>query len=163
VPVTLAHIELLLSSRADLSRALGVKTLPDGWPQFAQAFAPPTADRPLPPPDWGNYFVIHRQAKALIGNGGFKGAPDEAGKVEIGYEVAPALRNLGYATEATRALIAFAFEHPDVHSVAAHTLAHASASTRVLEKAGMVWDGELPSKTLGSVWCWSIRRGPACR
>src|SRR5690606_15843119 len=46
---------------------------------------------------------------AVIGIGGFKGPPED-GAVEIGYEIAPALRGRGRASAAARSLIAIARE-----------------------------------------------------
>jgi len=53
------------------------------------------------------YFVLCSGGRReLVGNGGFKGAPQE-GQVELGYSILPEHQRNGYATEATRGLIAW--------------------------------------------------------
>jgi ribosomal-protein-alanine N-acetyltransferase len=88
---------------------------------------------------WAWYFVLHNKVtgrRMLIGNGGFKGPPDEDGVVEIGYSLLPPYRNRGYTTEAVEALVTWAFGHPEVARVIAEALAGNTASVRVLQKAG---------------------------
>jgi RimJ/RimL family protein N-acetyltransferase len=77
----------------------------------------------------------------LIGSGGFKGPP-EGGRVEIGYHVREAHRRRGYATEALRALLAWAFAHPEVRGVIAETAADNAASIGLLEKLGFARAGD---------------------
>jgi ribosomal-protein-alanine N-acetyltransferase len=72
----------------------------------------------------------------LIGDIGFKSFPDQAGRVEIGYSLVPAARGHGYATEAVRAMVAWALKQPGVRHVIAETEAGNGPSRRVLERAG---------------------------
>jgi ribosomal-protein-alanine N-acetyltransferase len=72
----------------------------------------------------------------LIGDIGFKSFPDEEGRVEIGYSLVPAARGHGYATEAVRAMVAWALKQPGVRQVIAETEAWNEPSMRVLERAG---------------------------
>jgi ribosomal-protein-alanine N-acetyltransferase len=46
--------------------------------------------------------------RRVIGSVGFHGRPNEDGQVEIGYHVEPGFRRRGFATEAVRALLAWA-------------------------------------------------------
>lgn len=88
------------------------------------------------------YFLLGEPGgRRLIGNGGFKGAPRE-GMVETGYSIVPEYQGKGYATEGTRALIAWAFSHPEVNRVAAETLPDMDASLGVLRKCGMKYVGK---------------------
>lgn len=84
---------------------------------------------------WGA-LLIHREDATLVGDAGFLGAPDLQGTVEIRYSIVPAYRNRGLATEAIRALTAWAIEQPGVHRVVAACEPDNTASIRVLEKAG---------------------------
>jgi RimJ/RimL family protein N-acetyltransferase len=92
---------------------------------------------------WITYWLIVAEDAAgagLLGIGlvGFKGAPDSKGEVEIGYGIIPDWRNMGYATEAVRAMIAWALEDPQCNAVIALTAPRGNlASNRVLEKAGL--------------------------
>ncbi len=61
---------------------------------------------------------------------------------ELGYWLGVPWWSRGYATEAARGLIAFAFRQLRVGHVHAHHFARNPASGRVLEKAGMHFEGE---------------------
>jgi len=95
---------------------------------------------------WGPwYFLLRPDADGLshpIGNGGFKGRPDAQGRVEVGYSVLERHQRRGYAPEAVRALVAWAFDHPEVTWVEAHTLPDLRPSIRVLETCGFELIGE---------------------
>jgi RimJ/RimL family protein N-acetyltransferase len=76
------------------------------------------------------------------------------GEVEIGYGIAPEFGGRGYMTEAVRALIAWAFEHPDCHTViAAGVLKTNLPSIRVVQKAGMTC-----YRATADMLFWRIRR-----
>ncbi len=100
---------------------------------------------------WSWYFVRWDEitgGRTLIGDGGFKGPPAADGSVEIGYSVLARFRNQGYATEAVKALLMWAFEHAQVKRVVAEALAENQASMRVLDKAGFTAIGEGSEKGL---------------
>jgi ribosomal-protein-alanine N-acetyltransferase len=88
---------------------------------------------------WYTYWLVVPTARPYgAGLAGFKGVPDGQGEVELGYGIDPACQGQGYATEAARALIGWAFRSPACSSVIApNTLRSNVASNRVLEKAGM--------------------------
>jgi RimJ/RimL family protein N-acetyltransferase len=71
------------------------------------------------------------------GAGGFKGPPDDAGTVEIGYSVLSEFRSRGLASEALEALIGWATASRKVQRVIGHTLPDLLASRRVMENAGL--------------------------
>jgi RimJ/RimL family protein N-acetyltransferase len=95
--------------------------------------------------NWGFYYFLERAAaggrRVLVGAGGFKGPPDPDGLVEVGYSIVPERHRRGYATEATRGLLAFAFADPLVHTVIGQTMMTLEASIGVLEKAGFRFTG----------------------
>jgi ribosomal-protein-alanine N-acetyltransferase len=76
------------------------------------------------------------ERRVLVGNIGFKDLPDADGSVEIGYSILPGFQRQGYATEAVRGLVAWAFSHPEVRRVIAETFPDLTASIRVLERNG---------------------------
>ncbi len=84
---------------------------------------------------WGVWFVRLKETGEIIGDAGFKGNPDYAGAVDIGYGFLPERRGRGYATETARALVAWAFAH-GAGRVTAETLRENAASIRVLRKNG---------------------------
>ena len=68
---------------------------------------------------------------------------------EIGYWIGRPYWGRGYASEAVRLMVAFAFEELGLRRLYAHVLAHNPASGRVLEKAGFV-PVALPAEALPS-------------
>lgn len=160
LPVERRHVEAFLRNKHELAALLQVG-LPDSWPHFPEAFSLPAAEsRPADPSPtgWDGYFFIHPQEGMLVGNGGFKGPPDEAGTVEIGYEIATEYWNQGFATEAARGMIDYAFAHQEVQAVIAHTLAEKNASNSVLQKVGMKFAAEVADPEVGKIWRWQISR-----
>ena len=160
IAVERAHVEALSRDRRELAAILGV-AVPDGWPQFPEAFSLPAEEdgrSGWPPGEWPGYFFIHPGESNLVGNGGFAGGPDGSGAVEIGYEVAPEHQGRGFATEAARALIGHAFAREGVRAVVAHTLAETNASNSVLRKAGMTFVAEMGHPEVGKTWRWRIGR-----
>lgn len=109
--------------------------------------------------EWWLYFFIHSATRQLIGVGGFKGAPT-AGQVEVGYSIAPAWRQQGYATEATRGMVQFAFSHAAVELVLAHTLPCADYSTQVLKRTGFRFEQVIQDPEDGEIWRWCQPRKP---
>src|ERR671921_2918693 len=154
------HVEALSRDKRELAEVLGV-AVPEGWPQFPEAFSSPDGGprrSERPPTDWRDYFFVHSRGRSLVGNGGFAGDPDDSGVVEIGYEIAPEHRNRGFATEAARAMIGYAFAHEEVRAVVAHSLAETNASNAVLRKAGMSFVAEVDDPEVGKAWRWRISR-----
>jgi len=88
------------------------------------------------------WVLINGEGSELIGNGGFKGPPDDVGEVELGYEVLSTHQGRGYATEAATALVEWALRCADVETVTAECLPDNHASVRVLEKCGFVEMGD---------------------
>jgi RimJ/RimL family protein N-acetyltransferase len=68
--------------------------------------------------------------------------------------VDPAYQGQGYATEAVRALVTYAFGSGGVCLVRAHTSPEPNASTGVLTKCGFTWIGEVVDPEHGLVWRW---------
>jgi [ribosomal protein S5]-alanine N-acetyltransferase len=159
IPCKREHLEILLSSEDELAKNLGV-SLSDNWLVFPEsvAYSLNMIDDDPRVLVWGMHLVVHKADNKLIGCGGYKGAPDEAGMVEFGYSVAPAYENKGYATEAAKALIDHAFANHDVQMVDAHTLAEWNASTKILEKCGLTKIAEKHDPEDGDIWHWRLLR-----
>jgi RimJ/RimL family protein N-acetyltransferase len=147
------HAEL--HSPHALQRELGV-ALPDSWPpEFYDEEALRYMLRWLEAHPfesaWGFYYIVERPEAAVstaseasplaVGVGGYKGAPDEQGSVEIGYSVVPERRRRGYAREAVDGWLAHAFADDRVTRVLAHTLVDLTPSIAVLRSAGFAFNG----------------------
>ncbi|MDG9719230.1 GNAT family N-acetyltransferase [Streptomyces sp. DH24] len=87
-------------------------------------------------PEWGMYALVRHEDDAALGALGFHGVPDESGRVEVGYDLVEPARGHGYATEALRALTAWALAQDAVRVVTARVDLGNAASQRVLERAG---------------------------
>jgi RimJ/RimL family protein N-acetyltransferase len=126
--------ELLARDRAAAESEIGV-ALPADWPDPAVE----AALRRLAklPSGWGIWLVVSREENAVVGTAGFKGPPGDTERVELGYGIAEAYRNRGYATEAARALVDWALAQPGVARVVAECERDNAPSIRVLEKAGL--------------------------
>ena len=124
--------------------------VPPGWPPelmkdqqepwAAQLEADPTLT------GWSAWYIVQVKPAVLVGSIGLSGRPDADGCVECGYALLPKYQRKGYATEAMGGLIDWAFSHPEVRRIRAHTYRNLPASIRVLEKNGLshVGDGDEP-------------------
>ena len=98
---------------------------------------------PANDPSFSGYWMILREpTRTLVGMVGFKGMPSVDGCVEIGYGVVEDHRRHGYASEGARALVAYAFSHANVRSVAAETYPNLTPSLGVMKKCGMKYIGD---------------------
>ncbi|MFD0593874.1 GNAT family N-acetyltransferase [Catellatospora coxensis] len=92
---------------------------------------------PAAEPWFGPLQIVARDSELVVGGIGFFGPPDEHGVVEFGYGVVPAVEGRGYATEALRGLLRYAFATGRVRRAIADTAHENVGSQRVMEKAGM--------------------------
>ncbi len=164
LPCELRYFEAILSDPKRLEPLLGVTVFEDGFdfPGVANIETIRFLYKRLKAtPDllgWWTYLFVHVEDGVLVGQGGYKGVPDEAGMVEIGYAINPAYRRRGLATEAAQGFVDHAFAHEAVTRVDAHTLAERNASTRVLQRVGMTFAGAAHDADVGEVWRWSLSR-----
>jgi ribosomal-protein-alanine N-acetyltransferase len=93
---------------------------------------------------WHRYVVFRHPdgARSLIGAlGAFsKGVPPS--ECEIGYSILTPFEGRGFATEGTRALIAYLRQDERINSIIAHTFPQLTGSIRVMEKCGLIFDGD---------------------
>lgn len=131
-----------VSGRNRLAAALGAD-VPENWPpdatrDTAEFFAVKLRRDPELA-GWLNWFWILIEPvsgnRTLIGDGGFTSRPVD-GVVAIGYALLPQYQGKGYATEAVKALIAWAFSHPEVSRIIAETLPDNVQSIRLLTRNG---------------------------
>jgi [ribosomal protein S5]-alanine N-acetyltransferase len=93
----------------------------------------------------GAWGIEHRADHRLIGITNFSRPHPINRRVEMGYTIARAYWRQGYATEAVQALIQFGFEKMNLVRIEAVVLPEHLASARVLQKAGMQFEGVLRS------------------
>ena len=100
------------------------------------------------PGEWGPQLFFDDDG-ALVGNGGWKGRPEQ-GAAELGYAVAPARQRRGIATAVVRELVDRG-RRAALRVVVAHTLAEENASTTVLTRCGFTRAAELADPDEGRV------------
>ncbi|WP_241671710.1 GNAT family protein [Streptomyces sp. IB2014 016-6] len=114
-----------------------------GFPHWAEDF-PAEGDRvvagfiaehPGTLGPYGQRQIIECATGLVVGAVGL--FPPSDGTIEFGYGIVPSRRGRGYASEAARAIAAFALTAPDIHTVGAKVELSNPASARVLEKAGL--------------------------
>lgn len=91
--------------------------------------------------EWYAIWMIELKDGTHIGELCFKGL-DSNGVVEIGYGIMEQYQEHGYATEAVKAISAWAFQEPNVTAIEAEIDDKNIASKKVLEKCGFVFTGQ---------------------
>jgi [ribosomal protein S5]-alanine N-acetyltransferase len=133
-PIGVPDLQSIATSRAPTDAALPV----------AEGALPPPhiASRSLEqlaqgkPAYWcSTFFIVRTADRQVVGACGYKDAP-AAGRVEIGYGVAPSCQRQGAATAAVGELLRLAFAIDAVHEVLAQVNPANLASTRVVRKFG---------------------------
>lgn len=158
VPASIELIETLLTDEAAFAKLLKVRLAVD-WISFGIASFEYTLNFLSEIPQsygWLSYFPIHKADRCLIGSGGYKGPPSSGGEVEIGYEIAPAYRRQGLATEMAQGLIKHAWLQPAVKIISAHTLATENHSARILRKCGFQKTQTIQDPDDGELWRWEL-------
>ena len=90
--------------------------------------------------DWYAIWMIELKDGTHIGELCFKGLSVN-GIAEIGYGISEEYQNNGYATEAVKAVLEWAFSHPEVIAIEAETESENAASISVLKKCGFALNG----------------------
>lgn len=90
---------------------------------------------------WLLRLVVERNSGAAIGYVNFHAPPDADGMVEIGYQIVPAARRRGYATEAAHAMWAWAAQR-GARVLRASIAPHNTPSLALVQRAGFVQVGE---------------------
>ncbi|WP_342539954.1 GNAT family N-acetyltransferase [Heyndrickxia sp. FSL K6-6286] len=102
---------------------------------------------------WGVWLVIIKENNTIIGDIGFKGKPNSENTVEVGYGIIPSAQNKGYATEAVKEIINWAFTNDDVDRVVAECLHDNIPSIKVIEKLNMNKIG-----TVNDMLKWELKK-----
>jgi RimJ/RimL family protein N-acetyltransferase len=111
------------------------------------------ADRlPGEPGGWVQFTVEERGGGRLVGDVGLSPADGEDGVILVGYTIDPAFQGNGYATEAVRALVAYAFDTLGADVVRAYASAENIPSHRVVEKSGLVLMERFEGEDDGVKW-----------
>jgi RimJ/RimL family protein N-acetyltransferase len=114
VPLDPDAIRALIAGRRDEAEKVLGMTLPTEFPGKGEldGFLPIQLKRMELAPDrreWMARLMVNKSDGA-VGHCGFHGPPEKIGRAEIGYTVFAEFRRRGYAREAARGLVEWAFE-----------------------------------------------------
>lgn len=141
-PVTDADVEALFAQHRD-AHVLRYWDAPP-WTDRGRAERFVAASRQLADDGAGVRLAVDRTADgAFLGWCSLSRWNPDYRSAEIGYCYGEAAWGYGYATEAARGLLGWAFDTLDLHRVQAETDTRNAASARVLEKLGFVREGTL--------------------
>jgi [ribosomal protein S5]-alanine N-acetyltransferase len=91
--------------------------------------------------EWGLWALDERKSERLVGMAGLFPLANEGPEIELAYHIVPSQWGHGYATEAGAALLEAAWRDTDLDHVVAVAFEENRASTRVMEKLGMTYEG----------------------
>lgn len=107
------------------------------------------------PSSWG---IILKESDILVGTIGFDNLSNRHNSCEVGYALARSQWNQGIATEALKGVIAFGFATLMLHRIEARCDTANIASTRVLEKSDMKFEGILRGEVFSNGEYRDMRR-----
>ena len=91
-------------------------------------------------PEWG---IVYKGDHRFVGTCGFVNWEPGHARAELGYVLSREYWGRGLASEAVRAVVSFGFARMDLNRIEARCIAENAASSRVMEKAGMTYEGTL--------------------
>ena len=93
--------------------------------------------------DWLSAAAVERESGLTVGDMALHWVSERDRTAEIGFVFDPRHQGKGFATEAARALVDWAFTEAGMHRVIGRAEARNAASARVLEKLGMRLEAHL--------------------
>jgi ribosomal-protein-alanine N-acetyltransferase len=135
--------------------------VPVAPPPYMADSLPVVRDRLRASPDearWWNWLVVRQDSREAVGAVAFGGKPDSAGAVLVGYAMYPSREGNGYATEAVRAMVDWAFNQPGVQIVRALAPVWNTPAVHVAEKVGMRPVGSYEDDEVGEVLIYETVR-----
>ena len=91
-------------------------------------------------PDWG---LVYKGDGRLVGTAGFVAWEREHARAEAGYVLHRGYWGRGLVAEALGAMISFGFKQMGLNRIEARCIAENTSSARVMEKAGMAYEGTM--------------------
>lgn len=142
IPLTPQQLESGLESIKSLAADLNIPIVEDLISGVAERAVRMKIEkmRSVPPSlhPWFTYWLVVIDCENIgAGMVGFKGNPDGGGEVEIGYGINSIYQSRGYMSEAVKALIKWAFSHPECKAINATDVRPDNyPSQKVLVKCG---------------------------
>lgn len=91
-------------------------------------------------PDWG---IVYKGDHRFVGTCGIVSWEPYHARAELGYALSRDYWGRGLVAEAVGAMISFGFDRMNLNRIEARCIAENAASARVMEKAGMLYEGTL--------------------
>ena len=108
----------------------------NGWPDQETLETLPRIIKNLSkvnqPSGFESWMIVDRSTNLLIGDIGFKGIPNEDGKIDLGYGIIENERRKGFAYEAATGILQWAFNQKNVRVITASCLISNIASQKIL-------------------------------
>ncbi|HEU5040504.1 MAG TPA: GNAT family N-acetyltransferase, partial [Gemmatimonadales bacterium] len=140
-PLDAQGIDALIAGDAERLRSLtGSRLSYAAAPPYMAEALPDVRERLRLHPEeaaWWNWLIVREDTGEAIGAVALGGPPDSSGAVLVGYAVYPEHEGFGFATEAVRAMVAWAFRQPGVREVRALAPVWNTPALRVAENVGM--------------------------
>jgi ribosomal-protein-alanine N-acetyltransferase len=140
IPMTVDFIDGLINGDKNAYSLLDIKPSEE-WPSEEIFSVLPMFKQSLmqkeEPTGFDAWIFIDKFEKCIIGDGGFKGEPDENGGIDLGYGIVKSKRRNGYAFEAVSELMRWALSKSNVKYITADCLDENEPSIKLLEKLGM--------------------------
>lgn len=102
------------------------------------AYAKHNYQRNIPEP---YAMTLKSDPRKVIGTAGWFWVSPEHKHIEIAYALARPLWGRGLVCEASKAVLSSALKNHDIHRISSRCIAENIASTRVMEKLGMKYEG----------------------
>lgn len=141
VPMTYDFVLKVIANDLSVYELLGV-TKTETWPEntdikeILHIIRDSLKDK-TKPDGFDAWLFISKENHTIVGDGGFKGLPDENGVIDMGYAIVEAERQKGLALEAVSALLNWGLLQNGVNAVTADCLHDNIPSIKILTKIGM--------------------------
>ncbi len=140
IPMTSSMVTALLQGSKDAFETLGISFHKD-WPRQDTldilCFLKDAMKNTEEVSGFDVWMVVKKEGMQVIGDAGYKGAPDESGSIEIGFGLVEEAHRQGYGFEVAQALLDWASRQENVKAVVADCLPDNLGSIKILRKCGM--------------------------
>lgn len=108
---------------------------------------------------YGRWATFRKSDMQFIGWAGLAYLP-EFDEIDLGYRFLPEYWGMGFATEASEAILTYGFDTLKLKRIIAIAMKENKASTRVMEKVGMAFDKFAPYENGGEdvAWYWCDKK-----
>lgn len=141
IPMTYSFVSKILENDATAYDEFRIKKVNE-WPsvdikEFMTIIKDKLSSQSVPD-GFGPWLFINKSDRSIVGDGGFKDAPNNKGEIDIGYCIIESKRRKGYAYEAATALIKWGLSQDNVVAITADCLKDNVISRNLLRKLGML-------------------------